>query len=163
MVRDSFRAQCVRGTYWDCLYFIPTSIATEACSKVSCTASSADHRVFLRPGAGEVAESAVSTGQQEQERPVLASLPLGVIFQCVHNFSFALEFKYFIIVANFMHSKMNSPPHCCPLWNHTVQWGATPAMPLSWLVTLLNNLLSPSFLWNSHSCSSVLFSFLFLS
>lgn len=66
--------------------------------------------MFRRPGAGEVAESAVSKGQQEQERPVLASLPLGAIFQCVHNFSFALEFKYFIIVANFMHSKMNPPP-----------------------------------------------------
>lgn len=52
----------------------------------------------------------MSKGQQEQERPVLASLLLGAIFQCVHNFSFALEFKYFIIVANFMHSKMNSPP-----------------------------------------------------
>lgn len=162
MVRDSFRTQCVRGTYWDCLYFILTSIATEACSKVSCTASSTDQRMFLRPSAGEVAESAVFCGQQEQERPVLASLPLGAIFQGVHNFSFALEFKYFIIVANLMHSKMNFP-HCCPLWNHMVQWCVTPAMPLSWLVTLLNNHLSPSFLWNSHSCSSVLFSFLFLS
>lgn len=118
MVRDSFRTQCVRGTYWDCLYFILTSIAVEACSKVSCTASSTDQRMFLRPSAGEVAESAVFCGQQKQERPVLASLPLGAIFQGVHNFSFALEFKYFIIVANLMHSKMNFPPLLSTLKSH---------------------------------------------
>lgn len=109
MVRDSFRAQCVRGTYWECLYFIPTSIAKEVRTKVSCTACSTDHRMSLRPGAGEVAETAESCGHQEQEHPVLASLPLGAIFQGVHNFSFALKFKYFIIIANFMHSKMNFP------------------------------------------------------